>query len=51
MHAIVLGTPDCIEVNNHAFYAGTPSRDLMSTRISAGIDDHFCFLTFYNYDP
>ena len=23
----------------------------LSTRISAGVDDHPCFLTFYTYDP
>jgi len=23
----------------------------MPTRISAGVGDHPCFLTFYNYDP
>ena len=24
---------------------------LNATRISAGVNDHPCFLTFYNYDP
>ena len=23
----------------------------MPTRVSAGVVDHLCFLTFYNYDP